>query len=477
MRVRFFNLATLVDSVICCRASPKQKAFLVKSIRHQVKDSVTLAIGDGANDIAMIQEAHVGIGITGKEGLQAARISDYSIAQFRFLLKLLLCHGRWNYIRACKYTLGTFWKEMLFYLTQALYQRWNGYTGTSLYESWSLSMFNTLFTSLAVIFLGIFTKDLAAPTLLAVPELYTKGQRHAGFNIWLYLGWTFMATCEAMIIYFVMYGLFGNVLFNGAGNDIYALGLVTYSACVVVINTKLQALEVHNKTYLSVIVMVISIGGWFCWNMILSRRYNMSAGKGVYHVRGNFLEQTGHSLAFWLVLLVTVVAVVVFEVAVSAVRANLFPTDVDIFQEYEQDLEIRRRFEEAAAMELQQGWDRGSKKASFELAGEAEKEAQEEAEEVGEAAPKTKAEDERERQVQELLSRPRVMLTKTGSGQSAAADTNDYNHRQHHNPSNTSVVHVPGSSGRSSEDDGTRSREIHELFSKGFGTIRKGHLK
>ena len=479
LRVRFFNLATLVDSVICCRASPKQKAFLVKSIRHQVKDSVTLAIGDGANDIAMIQEAHVGIGITGKEGLQAARISDYSIAQFRFLLKLLLCHGRWNYIRACKYTLGTFWKEMLFYLTQALYQRWNGYTGTSLYESWSLSMFNTLFTSLAVIFLGIFTKDLAAPTLLAVPELYTKGQRHAGFNIWLYLGWTFMATCEAMIIYFTMYGLFGDVLFNGAGNDIYSLGLVTYSACVVVINTKLQALEVHNKTYLSVIVMVISIGGWFCWNMILSRRYNMNAGKGVYHVRGNFLEQTGHSLSFWLVLLVTVVAAVVFEVAVSAVRANLFPTDVDIFQEYEQDLEIRRRFEEAAAMELQQGWDRGSKKASSELAGDAAAEAENdaqaaEAEVVGETAPKTNAEDERERQVQELLSRPRVMMAKTGSGQSAA-DTNDYNH-QHHNHSATSV-HVPRSAGRSSEDDGTRSREIHELFSKGFGTIRKGHLK
>ena len=352
-------------------------------------------------------------------------------------------------------------------------------------------MFNTLFTSLAVIFLGIFTKDLAAPTLLAVPELYTKGQRHAGFNIWLYLGWTFMATCEAMIIYFTMYGLFGDVLFNGAGNDIYSLGLVTYSACVVVINTKLQALEVHNKTYLSVIMMVISIGGWFCWNMILSRRYKMSAGKGVYHVRGNFLEQTGHSLSFWLVLLVTVVAAVVFEVAVSAVRANLFPTDVDIFQEYEQDLEIRRRFEEAAAMELQQGWDRGSKKASFELAGddaaaEAEKEAQAEAEaeaeaeEVGEAAPKTNVEDERERQVQELLSRPRVMMTKTGSGQSAAGTTtttpNDYNH-QHHNHSTTSVHHVPGSAGRSSEDDGTRSREIHELFSKGFGTIRKGHLK
>ena len=106
----FFDLVVVSDSVICCRASPSQKASLVKKIRTKVNGSLTLAIGDGANDIAMIQEAHVGIGISGKEGLQAARISDYSIAQFRFLQKLLLVHGRWNYVRTAKYVLVTFWK-------------------------------------------------------------------------------------------------------------------------------------------------------------------------------------------------------------------------------------------------------------------------------------------------------------------------------------------------------------------------------
>ena len=134
----FIDLGIQANSVICCRASPSQKSGLVHAIRKKVGHAITLAIGDGANDIAMIQEAHVGVGITGKEGLQAARTSDYSIAQFRFLLRLLLVHGRWNYIRTCKYTLGTFWKEFFFYLTQALYQRWVGYTGTSLYESMSL---------------------------------------------------------------------------------------------------------------------------------------------------------------------------------------------------------------------------------------------------------------------------------------------------------------------------------------------------
>ncbi|KAJ5217019.1 hypothetical protein N7468_010027 [Penicillium chermesinum] len=469
LRKRFFQLAIRVDSVICCRASPKQKAFLVKSIRTHIDDAITLAIGDGANDIAMIQEAHVGIGIAGKEGLQAARISDYSIAQFRFLLKLLLVHGRWNYMRACKYTLGTFWKEMLFYLTQALYQHWNGYTGTSLYESWSLSMFNTLFTSLPVIFLGIFTKDLAASTLLAVPELYTKGQRNGGFNILLWVGWSFMATCEAAIIFFTMYGLFGMIQVNLGDVDTFALGLLTFSTCVIVINIKLQFLEVHNKTYLCAIVMIISIGGWFLWNIILSQRYNFKSGKGVYDVNGNFIHHVGDNLLFWAVLLVASTSVILLELIVSTLRALFFPTDVDIFQEYEKDLDIRKRFEEAAATELQQGWDHGTKKSSFELARE------------------TAEMDARERHVRELLARPRVMpdlkpisneIELEGYSSHSASVSQVGSNGTPFAAGTTSVTAVPGADPIPPESCAPRrSVEIHEMLSRGFGSIRKGHLR
>ena len=135
-RQAFYSLIASVDSVICCRASPAQKANIVKSIPAHLPNALTLAIGDGANDVAMIQAAHVGVGISGKEGLQAARVADYSIAQFRFLQRLLLVHGHWNYDRTAKFILWTFWKEMFFYMMQALYQRCDGYTGTSLYEMW-----------------------------------------------------------------------------------------------------------------------------------------------------------------------------------------------------------------------------------------------------------------------------------------------------------------------------------------------------
>jgi phospholipid-translocating ATPase len=104
----------------------------------------------------MLAAADVGVGISGREGLQAARVADYAVAQFRFLARLLLVHGRWNYARTARFVLATFWKEMLFYLPTALYQGCVGYTGTSLYESWSLTGLNTLFTSLCVIVPGVW---------------------------------------------------------------------------------------------------------------------------------------------------------------------------------------------------------------------------------------------------------------------------------------------------------------------------------
>jgi phospholipid-translocating ATPase len=234
----FYDITVLVDSVICCRASPAQKADLVKRIRRFVPKSMTLAIGDGANDIGMILASHVGIGISGREGLQAARISDFSFAQFRFLQKLLFVHGRWNYLRTGKYILATFWKEILFYLVQAHYQRSNGYSGTSLYENWSLTVFNILFTSLAVIIPGIFDKDLDADTLLAVPELYTFGQNNMGFNYYQYFGWALMGVIASVITFYPTWWFYHYTLFT-SDNSIYAMGCVCFTVAVAFINIKL----------------------------------------------------------------------------------------------------------------------------------------------------------------------------------------------------------------------------------------------
>lgn len=238
LAILFYDLVVMVDSVICCRASPSQKANLVKSIRRYVPRIMTCAIGDGANDIGMIQASHVGIGISGREGLQAARISDYSIAQFRFLQKLLFVHGRYHYLRTGKYVLATFWKEIIFFLVQAHYQRFNGYTGTSMFESWSLTVFNSVFTSLPVILLGIFEKDLQQDTLMAVPELYTFGQEGRGFNFTQYFGWSIQGVAGSFIIFYFMWIPYENALYD-QDTSLYAMGVVCFTVAVIFINIKL----------------------------------------------------------------------------------------------------------------------------------------------------------------------------------------------------------------------------------------------
>jgi phospholipid-transporting ATPase len=114
----FLNLALSCKSVICCRVSPLQKAEVVTLVRTNVKDSITLAIGDGANDVSMIQAAHIGVGISGREGLQATLASDYAISQFRFLAKLLLVHGAWNYRRLANVILYSFYKNICLYMIE-----------------------------------------------------------------------------------------------------------------------------------------------------------------------------------------------------------------------------------------------------------------------------------------------------------------------------------------------------------------------
>ena len=333
LEAAFFKLTVQADAVICCRAQPSQKAQLVSSIRRKVSNSVTLAVGDGANDIAMIQEAHIGIGITGKEGFQAARSSDYSIAQFRFLQKLLLVHGRWNYIRTSKYVLGTLWKEVLFFLPQALFQRWNGFTGTSFYEPWTLGTFNTFFTSLQVLAIGIFEKDLTASTLLVVPELYkTTGQSKGCFNIWIYLGWTAMAVAESMIIFFCILTLFANTEVNTQDIDLFPMGDLSFTAAVIVISMKLQGFETYDKSIVVLGCVFLSTGAAFLWNIILSAAYPPETP---YKAHGAFFDEFGKNPTWWLTLIFIFVCVYVFECTVSICRKTLFPTDTDTFQELE----------------------------------------------------------------------------------------------------------------------------------------------
>ncbi|KAK5110047.1 hypothetical protein LTR62_006291 [Meristemomyces frigidus] len=317
LKQTFYALIPLVASVICCRASPAQKASIVLAIRHRLPSALTLAIGDGANDIAMIQSSHVGVGISGKEGLQAARVADYSISQFRFLQRLLLVHGRWNYIRTARFILATFWKEMFFYMMQALYTRPAGYTGTSLYENWSLTVLNTLFTSLCTIVPGIFEQDLKAETLLAVPELYVFGQRNKGLNMPDYAWWMLLATAQGMVVWFVAWAGFGQGA-RMSDNGLFALGDLCFTLGICWTNVKLLVLETHYKTRIVAVSFCVTVGGWFAWNGFMSGVY--SDNLSPYDVKGGFSSTFGNDPAWWATLVLALAILAVVDIGYKSAR-------------------------------------------------------------------------------------------------------------------------------------------------------------
>ncbi|RIB08829.1 hypothetical protein C2G38_2251772 [Gigaspora rosea] len=357
---KFVELGILCDSVICCRVSPSQKALVVRNIRMKLLDTVTLAIGDGANDIAMIQEAHVGIGITGKEGLQAARTSDYSIAQFRFLSNLLLVHGRWSYIRVSKFILGTFYKCMCFYLTQGVFQLFTGFSGTSLYEQWTLSFYNTLFSSLPVMVIGMFEKDLNYKTLLGVPELYTQGQRNAAFNLKIFSSWMTDAIAHAIIIVmipFFLHGIIYKYEFRSFGSpQLYELGLTVYTCVVFVVTFKIAYVECHNWTTLTHVTSFLTLFGWFLYQTIYSFVYPIDQATATYDVRGVF-QRDGIKSAFWITVILTTFIALIPNI-LAKVGKNVFNfTDVDKYQAIEKDDEYLQRIIDEGALDTDERFE------------------------------------------------------------------------------------------------------------------------
>ncbi|KAM4759350.1 phospholipid-transporting ATPase IK [Cyanocitta cristata] len=177
----FVELATSCQAMICCRVTPKQKALMVQLVKKH-KKAVTLAIGDGANDVNMIKTADIGVGISGLEGLQAVQCSDYALAQFSFLQRLLLVHGRWNYLRICKFLRYFFYKTFAGLLGQVWFAFHSGFTAQPLYEGWFLALYNIFYTAYPVLSVGLLEQDVSAKKSLEFPELYTVGQQDELFN-------------------------------------------------------------------------------------------------------------------------------------------------------------------------------------------------------------------------------------------------------------------------------------------------------
>jgi len=154
-------------------------------VKEKYPQSNTLAIGDGANDVNMITAAHVGVGISGLEGQQAARSADYAIGQFKFLKNLLLLHGREAYRRNAYLVCYIFYKNVLFVLpnfwylnsldSSSRYGFASAFGGQTLYEPWIYQMYNIAFTAIPVMWLALFDFEFSKDYFLTHPETYEIG--------------------------------------------------------------------------------------------------------------------------------------------------------------------------------------------------------------------------------------------------------------------------------------------------------------
>uniref|UniRef100_A0A672G4E4 Phospholipid-transporting ATPase n=1 Tax=Salarias fasciatus TaxID=181472 RepID=A0A672G4E4_SALFA len=239
LRQAFLDLALSCKAVICCRVSPLQKSEIVDMVKKHVK-AITLAIGDGANDVGMIQTAHVGVGISGNEGMQATNSSDYSIAQFSYLEKLLLVHGAWSYNRVTKCILYCFYKNVVLYIIELWFAFVNGFSGQILFERWCIGLYNVIFTALPPFTLGIFDRPCSQQNMLRFPQLYRITQNAEGFNTKVFWGHCINALIHSIILFWFPLKILehDSPFMNGQGNDYLFVGNMVYTYVVVTVCLK-----------------------------------------------------------------------------------------------------------------------------------------------------------------------------------------------------------------------------------------------
>jgi len=185
---QLLQVARRCKVVLACRVSPKQKSLVVELVRFAPdstelkQEPVTLAIGDGANDVPMIQTAHVGVGISGHEGRQAVNSSDFSIAQFRFVVKLVLVHGRWNYRRQATVITFLIYNWIVYILVLYVFQPYTRWSGQQVYYEYLYTFFAAFLFNFAIIAHGWFNKDLSAETVLENPWVYVVGAQNYDLN-------------------------------------------------------------------------------------------------------------------------------------------------------------------------------------------------------------------------------------------------------------------------------------------------------
>jgi phospholipid-translocating ATPase len=299
--------------------------------------STTLAIGDGANDVGMLQEADIGIGISGVEGMQAVMSSDIAIAQFRYLERLLLVHGHWCYRRISSMICYFFYKNITFGFTLFFYEMYTSFSGQAAYNDWFMSFYNVFFTSLPVIALGVFDQDVSSKLCLKFPLLYQEGVQNLLFSWKRIIGWALNGVASSTIIFFFCIRALEHQSFRKGGEvvDLEILGATVYTCVVWVVNCQM-ALSITYFTYIQHIFIWGSIGIWYIF-LLAYGAIDSSLSTTAYKV---FIEACAPSLSYWTVTLLVLIAALLPYFAYSTIQVRFFPVYHQMIQWIRKDGQV-----------------------------------------------------------------------------------------------------------------------------------------
>ncbi|XP_069049828.1 phospholipid-transporting ATPase IG isoform X2 [Lepisosteus oculatus] len=301
----FLQICQNCMAVLCCRMAPLQKAQIVKMVKNSKGSPITLSIGDGANDVSMILEAHVGIGVKGKEGRQAVRNSDYAIPKLKHLRKLLLAHGHLYYVRIAHLVQYFFYKNLCFILPQFLYQFFCGFSQQPLYDAAYLTMYNICFTSMPILAYSLLEQHICIETLMEDAKLYREISKNAMLLWGPFLYWTLLGAFEGLVFFFGTHCLFSNPALqdNGQVFGNWTFGTIVFTVLVFTVTLKL-ALDTRHWTWINHFVIWGSLAFYiffsFFWGGII---WPFLKQQRMYFVFANLLS----SVSAWLIIILLIV--------------------------------------------------------------------------------------------------------------------------------------------------------------------------
>uniref|UniRef100_A0AAQ5ZX12 Phospholipid-transporting ATPase n=1 Tax=Amphiprion ocellaris TaxID=80972 RepID=A0AAQ5ZX12_AMPOC len=317
---KFLAVARSCRSVLCCRSTPLQKSMVVKLVRNKLK-VMTLAIGDGANDVSMIQVADVGVGISGQEGMQAVMASDFALPRFRYLQKLLLVHGHWCYSRLANMILYFFYKNAMFVALIFWFQFYCGFSGSAMIDQWYLIFFNLMFSAFPQLITGTLDKDVSAETLQHLPQLYVNGQNSEEYKPYMFWMNMIDAFYQSLMCFFIPYFAYAD-----SDMDLFTWGTPITTLALFTILLHL-GIETKTWTWMNWLSIAFSIALFFtvalCYNASCPTCYSPS---NPYWTMQRLLQDP----LFYLLCIITPVAALLPRYFYRACQGTLFPSPVQV---------------------------------------------------------------------------------------------------------------------------------------------------